>query len=224
MFPSRTDADARRLSLAIILSVALYALLAGAFALAIALGAFGASSSRRVARFGSVYLTLDRQDVGNRPVAGVPISDAEARVSTGPAVEATASAVEATALAVARDQGSGAGSDLAAGNDRGAGGEAVGPDGGLEAGARAFHDLLAARVRARLIYPAVARRRGEEGIVLIDLSVKADGSLAAARVSTGSGSAVLDRAALDLVRSLFPFDPPPGGDYTIPLRIQYLLR
>ncbi|HOT61961.1 MAG TPA: energy transducer TonB, partial [Treponemataceae bacterium] len=138
--------------------------------------------------------------------------------------EATADAGETTVERVAGDLTIGAGNDPSAGDDHGAGTKAVGPEGELIAGARAFHDLLAARVRDRLAYPAVARRRGEEGSVLIDLSVKADGSLESVRISSGSGSAVLDRAALDLVRSLFPFDPPPGGDYTIPLRIQYLLR
>ncbi|GEM_PF-2718069 len=214
MFLSRTDADARRLCLAILLSVAFYALVAGTLALLASLGISGAAASRRVPRFGSVSLTLDRRDAGSGQTVGKPLSAGEAKADT----------VEATPERVAGDLTIGAGSDPSAGGDHGAGTEAVGLDGGLIAGARAFHDLLAARVRDRLAYPAVARRRGEEGSVLIDLSVKADGSLESALVSSGSGSAVLDRAALNLVRSLFPFDPPPGWDYTIPLRIQYLLR
>lgn len=214
MFPSRTDADARRLCLAILLSVAFYALIAGTLALLASLGVSGAAASRRDPRFASVSLSLARRDAGSGQAAGKPLS----------AGEVTADADETTVERVAGELPTGAGNDPSAGGDHGAGTEAVGPEGGLVAGARAFHDLLAARVRDRLAYPAVARRRGEEGSVLIDLSVKADGSLESVRVSSGSGSAVLDRAALDLVRSLFPFDPPPGGDYTIPLRIQYLLR
>ncbi|HOT61307.1 MAG TPA: hypothetical protein PLU93_00435, partial [Treponemataceae bacterium] len=61
MFPTRTDADTRRLCLAILLSVAFYALIAGTLALLVSLGVSGAAASRRVPRFGSVSLTLDRR-------------------------------------------------------------------------------------------------------------------------------------------------------------------
>lgn len=48
-------------------------------------------------------------------------------------------------------------------------------------------------------YPAVARRRGEEGRVLLSLSLDAAGRIGDARVITGSGSRWLDEAALAAV-------------------------
>jgi len=49
-------------------------------------------------------------------------------------------------------------------------------------------------------YPALARRRGWQGTVLVLVRVRADGSVAAARVKTSCGYHLLDRSALSAVR------------------------
>ncbi len=64
------------------------------------------------------------------------------------------------------------------------------------------------RMSAGLAYPDAARRRGVSGSVMLRLPVDQDGRLARARVERGSGSAVLDRAALALARSAFPVPNP----------------
>ena len=55
-------------------------------------------------------------------------------------------------------------------------------------------------------YPWIARLRGYEGIVLISAEVSADGTVGSLRVKKSSGHAVLDRSALDAVRTWI-FEP-----------------
>jgi len=60
------------------------------------------------------------------------------------------------------------------------------------------------RIAATMTYPEAARRRGIEGTMTLSFRVDAGGSLVSARVSKGSGSDILDRAGLDLLRGAFP--------------------
>lgn len=60
--------------------------------------------------------------------------------------------------------------------------------------------LLAARLAALKRYPLAARRLGQEGIVVLEATVLADGQ-AAARVKQSSGHPHLDKAALRLFES-----------------------
>jgi len=67
-----------------------------------------------------------------------------------------------------------------------------------------------ARIRARLLgdlarhfeYPLVARIRGWEGTVLLELRVESDGHLDRIRIERSSGYAVLDRSALNSLNRL----------------------
>ena len=63
-------------------------------------------------------------------------------------------------------------------------------------------------------YPAMARRKGEEGKVLLSVMVKTDGSPARIEVRKSSGSPSLDRSALDTVRH-WRFVPARQGDKNI---------
>lgn len=84
-------------------------------------------------------------------------------------------------------------------------------------------DLLSSLVAGRKAYPEAARRRKAQGSVGIALKVAADGSLAAAAIQKKSGSAILDRAALDLVKGLFPIALRPGEPMEVALSIEYRL-
>ncbi len=86
-----------------------------------------------------------------------------------------------------------------------------------------FLSWLDAEVKKKLVYPDRARKRNIEGTVTVRLTVPAGGLTCDAVVSGGSGSAILDRAAVDLVRSLFPAKIGPGEDFTDLIRIEYLL-
>jgi protein TonB len=50
-------------------------------------------------------------------------------------------------------------------------------------------------------YPVMARRRGWEGTVLLEVFVAVDGTVRTARIQTGSSYSMLDDAALDAVRN-----------------------
>jgi len=56
-------------------------------------------------------------------------------------------------------------------------------------------------------YPMLARRRREQGTVLLRVRVRADGSVAEAEVKQSSGSALLDDTALRTVRDSWRFTP-----------------
>jgi len=100
---------------------------------------------------------------------------------------------------------------------------AQGPDDPAAAAKARFLTWLDAEIRDRLAYPDKARRRNIEGVVTVRLSVPADGSSCDVVVTGGSGSTLLDRAAVDLVRSLFPADISPGEYFTDFLKIEYHL-
>ncbi len=60
--------------------------------------------------------------------------------------------------------------------------------------------LLTDLTRLRKSYPAIARRNGWEGTVVLELRVAEDGTLAEASIHASSGHDVLDRAALRMIR------------------------
>ena len=80
---------------------------------------------------------------------------------------------------------------------------------------------------ARKTYPEEARRRGEEGRVAIRFTVDRSGRVVEAAIVTASGSALLDEAALGLLRqAVFPAFPPDMTQVrvTITTTVRYSLR
>lgn len=65
---------------------------------------------------------------------------------------------------------------------------------------------LESRMAALKTYPEAARIRGISGSVALSLLVEANGDLRKGIVRESSGSAILDRAALGLARSVFPLE------------------
>ncbi len=88
----------------------------------------------------------------------------------------------------------------------------------------AFIAWLDGAISERLLYPERARRRNLQGTVELLLNVKADGSACGVQLVRGSGYAVLDRDAIDLVASLFPSPVRPGTDFADIVRIEYVLE
>jgi protein TonB len=60
-------------------------------------------------------------------------------------------------------------------------------------------------IQRAIAYPAMARRMGWEGKVVVAFQILADGSVRDVRVVQGSGHAALDRGAIDAVRNASPF-------------------
>lgn len=88
----------------------------------------------------------------------------------------------------------------------------------------AFLVRLNELLQRTFVYPARARRRSIEGLVTLSLSVSAGGELVSVAVSTGSGSPVLDEAAVRTVTALFPVFPGPGRTLQTALTVEYSLR
>lgn len=73
---------------------------------------------------------------------------------------------------------------------------------------------LLGRLRAQKRYPPVARRLGQEGVVVLRVVVAPDGRLESVQVQQGSGYPILDRDALRLLEEAATAvrDEMTGGD------------
>ncbi len=83
----------------------------------------------------------------------------------------------------------------------------------------AYKNLVRRLIASRKHYPTMARRRGLEGDVTVQLRIADDGGLDAVQAA-GRGGRLFERAALDAVRLAVPFPPPPPefGDFEVVIR------
>jgi protein TonB len=89
----------------------------------------------------------------------------------------------------------------------------AGADGAVETGGRAAISSYFARVQAHLArqaYPSEARASGVSGVVRVIFSLGRDGRVLSVSLAQGSGTSVLDQAALAVVRRAAPFPPFPA--------------
>lgn len=84
-------------------------------------------------------------------------------------------------------------------------------------------DQVQARMAAGLAYPEAARLRGISGTVGLAILVDSRGGLSSVRIASASGSAILDKAALDLATQAFPQPNPAGAEVELEIRIVYRL-
>jgi TonB family protein len=84
---------------------------------------------------------------------------------------------------------------------------------------------ISALIHQRLRYPPAAKRRGIEGTVKLILGISSDGELRGLRLQESSGSSLLDRAALELSREIFPLREIRIPSSTeLALSIRYMLK
>lgn len=81
------------------------------------------------------------------------------------------------------------------------------------------------KVQRNFRYPKSATRAGIKGTVTVSFTVTGNGGLGSVRLASGSGSPILDEAALNAVRKAAPFPAIPEGGrnpwaFTIPLVFQ----
>ena len=79
------------------------------------------------------------------------------------------------------------------------------------------------KVANKVVYPHMAKLRGQEGKVTCAVSVAADGSLSSVTVEASSGIPDLDNAAMQAVKDAAPFDSPSGGATTVHGRVVFQL-
>lgn len=73
-------------------------------------------------------------------------------------------------------------------------------------------------------YPPVARRLGEQGTVILAITVAPDGSVSAAQVATSSGVPELDQAALNWVKAHWRYTPAMQGGVAVPSSTQAAVK
>lgn len=83
-----------------------------------------------------------------------------------------------------------------------------------------YVQLLKMRVRSRKAYPDRAKKRNIQGLAVIQFKMEKNGQVSAVRVHQSSGSAILDRAALNAVRQAAPFPRAPQGMFSYPVRMR----
>ncbi len=67
-----------------------------------------------------------------------------------------------------------------------------------------YRNRLGAKLESSKTYPLMAKRRGIEGLVKLKLKIAVNGTLLDSEILASSGSDLLDKEAMALVRSVFP--------------------
>lgn len=84
----------------------------------------------------------------------------------------------------------------------------------------AYVRAIRARIDERKSYPALARRRAEEGLVRARLVINESGGLEGVELS-GDRSLPLRRATQEAVEAAAPFMPPPAGGVVIEVSLRW---
>ncbi|BAI71424.1 protein [Azospirillum sp. B510] len=100
------------------------------------------------------------------------------------------------------------------------------PDAPLKSDRQAadYFGAIQARLARHKVYPPAARQRRQEGVVLVRFTIVADGTITGWAVVEGSGHAILDQAAEEMIRRASPLPPIPAEmgrtriDITLPVR------
>jgi periplasmic protein TonB len=74
---------------------------------------------------------------------------------------------------------------------------------------RAHFAYIRDKILRNISYPAIARRSGWQGRVILSFVITLDGSIKEAKVIQGSGFEVLDKNAVETVKNTAPFPKPP---------------
>jgi protein TonB len=96
-----------------------------------------------------------------------------------------------------------------------------GPGGGGDPIA-AYVTLVRQRIDAHKRYPAMARRRGLEGVVTVRIRIADDGSVERT-VTLGEVPRLFEKTALEAVQKAAPFPPPPARFGELEVAIRYEL-
>ena len=118
--------------------------------------------------------------------------------------------------------GTGAVASLGGPGGRGGGGAGTGNGTGGDGGDASARPAYGTNPKPP--YPLAARRLGVEGVVTLEVLVRADGRPAEVRVRSSSGSPLLDDSAVETVRSKWRFMPARRGNAAIDSRVTFPIR
>ncbi len=87
-----------------------------------------------------------------------------------------------------------------------------------------YFALVKGIIESKKRYPEEAKRRGEEGIVVVSFTIDESGKPVNVKLASSSGSPSIDNETLRLIRSL-KFPPPPDGKpINLRVEVEYQLR
>jgi len=84
-------------------------------------------------------------------------------------------------------------------------------------------DGLREKIVQKRVYPPVARKRGYEGTVVVLVTLDTVGNLSGLVVSRSSGHKVLDKAAVELIKKVLPYEHNTGKTISVEIPISYEL-
>ncbi len=88
----------------------------------------------------------------------------------------------------------------------------------------AYRDRLAAHLKPYQRYPAIARTRREEGLVVVDVTIRRSGEIVAMTIEHGSGSQALDDEALATLKRAEPLPAMPAEVPGATMALKFPLR
>lgn len=88
----------------------------------------------------------------------------------------------------------------------------------------AYLAMIRRRIEENRTYPSAARRRREEGMATLAISIDGQGNLSRIEIIAGAGSFHLDRAAKRMVEKSAPFPTPPVTPFATTIPIVFALR
>jgi protein TonB len=93
----------------------------------------------------------------------------------------------------------------------------------IEAEKTKLSETIYALIEKEKQYPPIARRRNIEGNVAISITVSVDGNLQDSKILSSSNSTILDQAAINLIKNIFPLKTKLQSETELAITIAYSL-
>jgi protein TonB len=165
------------------------------------------------------FPTVVARDVEKPTAPAPPIATAPPVVAPS-AQTAPAPAAGGQVASLGSETGHGGGGGT--GTGRGGGGEGTGDGSGGDGSDGLARPAYGSNPKPP--YPLAARRLGVEGVVMLEVLVRPDGSPAEVHIRTSSGSPLLDDSAVETVRSRWRFIPARRGNAAVESRVTFPIR
>jgi periplasmic protein TonB len=161
------------------------------------------------------FPTVVARDVA-KPPAPAP------RVAAAPAPPASSAPAAAGDQVASLGSADGRGGGGGGGTGRGGGGEGTGDGSGGDGSDGLARPAYGSNPKPP--YPLAARRLGVEGVVMLEVLVRPDGTPAEVSIRTSSGSPLLDDSAVETVRSRWRFIPARQNNAAVESRVTFPIR
>jgi protein TonB len=86
------------------------------------------------------------------------------------------------------------------------------------------YNTIMRSIQRNLTYPDQAKRAGFHGTAEISFTIHEDGRISNVLVVSSSGSGLLDTAAVDAIKAISPFQPPPPAEARLVIPVTFKLR